>query len=101
MKLADCENCKGKGFGLKLTDCETCNGQGFVSLDNGLSKLSDERVNSKQPTITVFIEGGVVHDVTGVPEGATLEILDYDVEGMDADRIEEDDKGNEFVRIQY
>ncbi len=86
---------------MKVADCTTCQGQGFLRLDNGLSALSDERDVSKPPTITVFIEGGVVHDVVGVPAGVTLEIHDYDVEGMDADRIEEDAEGKEFVRIQY
>ena len=49
---------------------------------NGVVDLADP-VN----TICVFVEGGVVQNVTGIPPGVKLLIIDYDIEGLDLERV--------------
>jgi len=51
----------------------------------------------------IIVEGGIVQDVKGLPEGTEYEVHDYDTEGADASAevIEEDDKGREYVRIDH
>lgn len=52
-------------------------------------------------SIVISVDGGLVQDISGIPEGVGVEVWDYDTEGMDEERIEEDDNGNEFVRSEY
>jgi hypothetical protein len=39
-------------------------------------------------TIYVTVEGGLVRDVTGVPDGIEVVVIDYDVELKEADRLD-------------
>ena len=39
--------------------------------------------------IRVFVEGGLVQAVAGVPEGATIEIVDYDTDGIGAEQLDQ------------
>jgi hypothetical protein len=38
--------------------------------------------------ITVTMEGGIIQDITGIPEGVCVEVIDFDVEGIEESRIE-------------
>lgn len=49
-----------------------------------------------QPTVNVFMEGGVIHNVE-VPEGVKVVVYDYDTEGADADRLSKDGKGDDCL----
>lgn len=51
-------------------------------------------------TVIVTVEGGVVQHV-GVPKGVRVIVRDYDCEGADADMVEEDEEGNEFVEAVW
>jgi hypothetical protein len=45
---------------------------------------------TQDQVITLFVEGGVIHDVTGIPAGVRLRVLDADYAGYDApDRLVE------------
>jgi hypothetical protein len=46
--------------------------------------------------VLVFLEGGVVHDIQA-PKGVTVIVRDYDVEGVEPERIQQDSSGQEFV----
>lgn len=50
--------------------------------------------------VELFIEGGVVHDVT-VPDGVRVTVRDYDVEGSDESDLETDDDGHKFYRLTF
>lgn len=50
--------------------------------------------------VTITVEGGVVQDVE-VPPGVRVIVKDYDVEGMDEDRMTKDEDGNEYVESVY
>lgn len=52
-------------------------------------------------TVTVFVQGGLVDDVS-IPEGVEIIVKDYDAEGIDAaeDRFKEDDNGT-YVETVY
>ena len=49
--------------------------------------------------VTVYVEGGVVHDVI-VPEGIVVVIRDYDIEGVDPERLTSVN-GNQFVESRW
>ncbi len=51
--------------------------------ENGVFDLVDP-VN----TICVFVEGGVVQNVTGIPFGTKLTVVDYDTDGIDAQNLD-------------
>lgn len=38
--------------------------------------------------ITVWLERGVVYDVTGIPAGAIVEVRDYDVQGEEGSKTD-------------
>lgn len=48
-------------------------------------------------TIVVAVSGGVVQGVAGVPACCVVEVRDYDVEGCDADLLEVDADGAEYM----
>lgn len=46
--------------------------------------------------VRVTVEGGVVQHVE-VPEGVQVIVRDYDVDGTDADELEQDENGDHFI----
>lgn len=46
--------------------------------------------------VRVTIEGGVVQHVE-VPEGVRVFVRDYDVDGTEADLLQQDENGNQFI----
>jgi hypothetical protein len=56
--------------------------------DHHLEKKQDV-VGLTEPvnTICVFVEGGIVHNVTGVPFGTKVLVLDYDTDGVEDERL--------------
>ena len=51
-------------------------------------------------TVKVYIVGGTVQDVD-VPPGVTVEIYDYDIQGVDPIRLSKDDSGANCVNVIY
>lgn len=52
----------------------------------------DELANPSR--VNVFLEGGIVQNIE-VPEGVEVHVYDYDVEGLEQDRIEKDGLGDD------
>ena len=50
--------------------------------------------------VTVYVEGGVVHDVI-VPEGMVVVVRDYDIEGVDPERLHMGVTGKQFVESKW
>lgn len=50
--------------------------------------------------IRVTVEGGVVQHVE-VPEGVQVIVRDYDVEDTDADELEQDENGDQFIESTW
>ena len=46
--------------------------------------------------VQVTVEGGVVQHVE-VPEGVQVVVRDYDVDGTDADQLQQADNGDQFI----
>lgn len=46
--------------------------------------------------VRVTVEGGVVQHVE-VPDGVQVVVRDYDVDGTDADELEQDENGDHFI----
>ncbi len=60
------------------------------------------KCNRRKAEIRVYVEGGVVQDVTGIPpEGITVKVCDYDIDGSDDDNLETDDEGCSFHSCIY
>lgn len=50
--------------------------------------------------VRVTIEGGVVQWVE-VPEGVTIFVRDYDVDGSDDAELQQDDNGDMFIEVTW
>ncbi len=46
--------------------------------------------------VRVTVEGGVVQHVE-VPEGVQVVVRDYDVDGTEADQLQQDENGDQFI----
>lgn len=53
--------------------------------------------------IIVEVRGGLVSDVTGVPNGYVVEVRDFDAGdfGVEDDEVEHDEKGNPYWLTEY
>jgi len=45
-------------------------------------------------TVHVFMEGGVIQNIE-IPAGVVVKVYDYDLEGVEKDRIEKDGLGDD------
>ena len=48
-------------------------------------KTADTTTTPKE--IFVVLEGGVVHEIVGLPENINVTVIDYDTEGVEKERI--------------
>ncbi|MHA2279679.1 MAG: hypothetical protein ACXAC5_02130 [Promethearchaeota archaeon] len=76
-------------------DCRDCGG--FHAEDR---KTCEQAIHalvglSRAKVVTGSIQGGVL-TLEDVPEGVGVDIKDYDVDGVDEDRLEESDRGRYF-----
>lgn len=57
-----------------------------------------------KPKIEICVDGGAIASVAfseEIPKDLEVVILDYDVEGLDPDRIEMDSEGLEMIKSTY
>lgn len=49
--------------------------------------------------MVIEVEGGLIQNIEGIPQGMTVEVHNYDLEGFEDtdDRIRKDDNGREFI----
>lgn len=55
-------------------------------------------------TVTIELEGGLIQDVIGLPEGIRIRVEDYDIEGSDPDEepaIEKVERSGRFAFVSY
>jgi hypothetical protein len=50
--------------------------------------------------VKITMEGGVIHDME-IPEGVTVIVRDYDSEGCEPDRINQDENGDDYVESTW
>ncbi len=50
--------------------------------------------------VRVTVEGGVVQHVD-VPQGVQVVVRDYDVDGCEADQLEQDENGDQFIESTW
>lgn len=43
--------------------------------------------------IKITIDGGVIQDITDIPDGTKIIVVDYDIDGIDEDRLIIDEEG--------
>jgi hypothetical protein len=46
--------------------------------------------------VRITMEGGVIQDIE-VPKGMRVVVRDYDTEGVETERLQRDEDGNEFI----
>jgi len=60
-----------------------------------------ERINGEDaPIVKVRVSGGVVQNVE-TPEGVTVRVFDYDVDGADVTTLDEDEQGDDCTIATY
>lgn len=50
--------------------------------------------------VRVVVEGGVVQHVE-VPEGVTVIVRDYDVDGSEEDQLDQDENGDQYIESTW
>jgi hypothetical protein len=51
--------------------------------------------------IEVGVYGGCVQWIRGIPEGVEVQVNDYDIDGVDRDRLSSDDNGRSCIIVTY
>lgn len=59
-----------------------------------------ERLNTKPALVHVFMEGGLIQNIE-TPSGVRVMVYDYDVEGVDAERITQDGKDDDCTITEW
>ena len=65
--------------------------------DCGDDMTLQEEVETKTDTITIHLEGGVVHGIEGIPPGVKITILNYDTNDIEEERITQTPHGEAVV----
>lgn len=122
-KLYCCPNCKSSRIQFQMwyrpntgevvgdtggySWCEACadaegNGE-FKYCDELPPEATLEGVAPEPTPIEICVSGGVVQEVTGVPAGTEVVIMDYDVprDEHNAEQMEEDEEGVEYYRASW
>jgi hypothetical protein len=58
--------------------------------------LEPRRESKAMKTVRVTVVGGLVQHVE-VPEGVQVVVRDYDVDGTEADQLQQDENGDQFI----
>lgn len=58
----------------------------------------DEKERSETTTeILVVVEGGLIQEIYGIPPGVVIRVKDYDVDGVEEDRLQRDRDGRRYI----
>ena len=51
-------------------------------------------------TLTITVNGGLIQDIEGIPEGMEVVVMDFDTEGVESDDADmhELEDGTEYIR---
>lgn len=58
-------------------------------------------VSTMDEGITIYIEGGVIQDITGIPEGGKVTVVDWDTDGVDPEDLTQLEDGQAVVTIWH
>ena len=59
-------------------------------------------MSQKQPhDIHITMEGGVIQAVENVPDGVRVVVMDFDVEGHDAEDLKTNKRGDHYREVVY
>ena len=62
--------------------------KGFLDeLCNEVTEVTQSLTEATDEEITIYVEGGVIHDITGIPEGIKVKVVDWDVDGVEEERL--------------
>lgn len=50
-------------------------------------------------TIIISVEGGVIQNIGNIPDGVAVEVRDYDIDGVDPDRLSITPDGEAVVSV--
>lgn len=71
--------------------------KGFLDeLCNEIKELK-QALTEADNEITIYMEGGVMQDITGIPEGTTVKVVDWDIDGIEENRLTKLEAGMALV----
>lgn len=59
------------------------------------------RPHKKRKTITVTMEGGLIQDITGIPVGFRVVVMDFDTEGAEESDLHTTRRGEKYFRSTW
>ena len=72
--------------------------KGFLDeLCNEVKELTQSLTEATDEEIIIYIEGGVIQDITGIPEDLTVKVVDWDTDGIDENRLTKLEAGMALV----
>jgi hypothetical protein len=57
----------------------------------------EEEPSEATKEILVIMEGALIQEIDGVPPGIVVRVKDYDVDGVDEDRLQQDEDGRRYI----
>ena len=62
--------------------------KGFLGeLCNEIKEVTQSLTEATNEEITIYVEGGVIQDITGIPEGIKVKTVDWDVDSVEEERL--------------
>lgn len=62
--------------------------KGFLNeLCNEIKEVTQSLTEAPYEEITIYMEGGVIHDIMDIPEGIKVKVVDWDVDGVEEERL--------------
>lgn len=62
--------------------------KGFLGeLCNEIKEVTQSLTEATNEEITIYVEGGVIQDITGITEGIKVKVVDWDVDGVKEERL--------------
>jgi hypothetical protein len=56
---------------------------------------------NKTKTIEIVVRGGVVQEVSNIPEGVCVLVRDYDIEGVPTEKLDTDVNGDRCIESHW
>lgn len=62
--------------------------QSFLdNLNEEVQGIRNDLIKAEKAELTIYMEGGVIQDITGIPEDINLKVVDWDVDGIEENRL--------------
>jgi hypothetical protein len=59
--------------------------------------IEEEAPSEATQEILIVMEGALIQEIDGIPPGIVVRVKDYDVDGVDEDRLQQDKDGRRYI----